>query len=286
MMLRRMLSTLGDTETRRRAARALAVLCGIGYALTVAVMAAAGVGLRRWFFMLLVWGTLIYIPLRILLEAFQTIAPAMRQRLITQTATQRDRYARRASIELMVDGLLGRRVVMPRIATPTQRVKAREGTVAVLQRARGRSAEIAAAVERCLATVEQWVTHLASRSAVQAGGNIQARWADVRALVGLAVATEVLIAAYEDGAGSQFAAGALRGDAATAFLETCLDFCDQLALDVDVVPWTEPGLRLQVDASLRDQARAAWKTFSETPSPALTARNAFVDTVLTANGEQ
>src|SRR5216117_1966377 len=117
-MLRRLLSTLGDTETRRRAARSLAVLCGIGYALTIVVMAGTGLGLRRWFFALLVWGALIYIPLRILLEAFQTIAPAMRQRLIAQTATRPDRYASRAAIELVVDGLLGRSVIMPRIATP------------------------------------------------------------------------------------------------------------------------------------------------------------------------
>ena len=279
-MLRRLLSTLGDTETRRRAARALAVLCGIGYALTVVVMAGTGVGLRRWFFALLVWGAIIYIPLRILLEAFQTIAPAMRQRLIAQTATRPDRYASRAAIELVVDGLLGRSVIMPRIATPVQQAKAREGAVAVLERVGGRSADIAAAALHGLAAVERWVTHLASWSQAAAAGNIQARWADVRALVGLAVATEVLIAAYEDGTGNRFAPGSLHGGAAVAYLETCLDFCDQLALDVDTVPWTEPGLRLDVDPSLRDQTRAVWKAFSETPSPALAARKAFVDTVL------
>src|SRR5438552_297867 len=239
-----------------------------------------GLGLRRWFFALLVWGALIYIPLRILLEAFQTIAPAMRQRLIAQTATRPDRYASRAAIELVVDGLLGRSVIMPRIATPVQQAKAREGAVAVLERVGGRSADIAAAALHGLAAVERWVTHLASWSQVAAAGNIQARWADVRALVGLAVATEVLIAAYEDGTGNRFAPGSLHGGAAVAYLETCLDFCDQLALDVDVVPWTEPGLRLDVDPSLRHQTRPAWKAFSETPSPALAARKAFVETVL------
>jgi len=152
--------------------------------------------------------------------------------------------------------------------------------VAVLERAGGRTADIAAAAVHGLAAVERWVTHLASWSQAAAAGNIQARWADVRALVGLTVATEVLIAAFEDGTGSRFAPGSLHGGAAVAYLETCLDFCDQLALDVDVVPWTEPGLRLDVDPSLRDQTRAAWKAFSETPSPALAARKAFVETVL------
>src|SRR2546426_2559134 len=82
MTLRRLLSNLGDAEARRRAARTLAVLCAIGYALTIVVMAGSGAGLRRWFFALLVWGALIYTPLHILLEAFQTIAPTIRQRLI------------------------------------------------------------------------------------------------------------------------------------------------------------------------------------------------------------
>ena len=283
MTLRRLLSNLGDAEARRRAARTLIVLCAIGYALTIVVMAGSGAGLRRWFFALLVWGALIYIPLRILLEAFQTIAPTIRQRLIAQTAIRADRYGSRAAIELMVDGPLGRSVIMPRIATPAQHAKAREGAVAILERAHGDSAEVGTAAVRCLASVERWMTHLASWSAAQAAGNIQARWADVRALVGLAATTEVLIAAYEDGAGSQLSTGSLGGSAATAYLEACLDFCDQLALDADVVPWTEPGLRLNVDPSLRDQTRAAWKAFSETPSPALEARRAFVDSVLGAS---
>lgn len=281
MTLRRLLSNLADAEARRGAARALAVVCAVGYALTTVVMAASGSGLRRWFFALLVWGALIYIPLRILLEAFQTIAPAMRQRLIAQTATRADRYSSRPAIELVVDGLLGRGVVMPRIATPAQHTKAKEGAVAVLERARGDGAAIEIAAVRCLATVERWVTQLASWSAGEAGENIQARWADVRALIALAVATTVLIAASEDRSGGQFTAGSLDGSPAAAYLEACLDFCDQLALDVDVVPWAEPGLRLDIAPSLRDRTRAAWTRFSETPSPALEARSAFVNAVLT-----
>src|SRR3989475_11704409 len=121
MTLRRLLSNLGDAEARRRAARTLAVLCAIGYALTIMVMAGTGLGLRRWFFALLVWGALIYIPLRILLEAFHTIAPAMRQRLIAQTATRPARYASRAALEVAAEGLLGGRVVVPRCETPVAR---------------------------------------------------------------------------------------------------------------------------------------------------------------------
>src|SRR5207245_9238115 len=140
-----------------------------------------------------------------------------------------------------VDGLRGRSVLMPRIATPVQQAKAREGAVAVLERAGGRTADIAAAAVHGLAAVERWVTHLASWSQAAAAGNIQARWADVRALVGLAVATEGLIAAYEDGTGNRFAPGSLHGGEAVAYLETCLDLCDQLEWAVETVESMWPG---------------------------------------------
>jgi hypothetical protein len=68
---------------------------------------------------------------------------------------------------------------------------------------------------------------------------------------------------------------------AVAYLEACLDFCDQLALDVDTVPWTEPALHLDIALALRDRIWNAWKTYSDTPSPALTARETFVEMVLT-----
>jgi hypothetical protein len=284
MTLRRLLSSLANAEVRRDAARTLAVLCAVGYVLTLVMMAASGAGLRRWFFALLVWGALIYAPLRILLEAVQSLAPAIRQRLIVQTAARGDRYTSRPAIELMVDGLFADGVVMPRIATPVQYAKAKAGVVAVLVAARqGDGTAVARAAQCCLATVEQWVTHLASWAAAHAPANIQARWSDTRALAGLAAVTTILIAAYEDRSGHQFAAGEVTGKAATAYLEACLDFCDEMALEVDAVPWTEPALHLGLDASLCEQTRAAWKTFSETPAPALDARTAFVNAVLNAS---
>ncbi len=281
MPLRRMLSTLADADTRRATARALGMVCVTGCALTLLVMTASGAGLHNWFFALLVWSVLIYVPLRILLEALQTVAPGARQQLIAQTAVRGDRYDSRSSIVLVVDGLSARTVMMPRIATPAQHAKAKEGAVAILVRTHDDTgAGIGLAVLRCLAAVEGWIAQIASRSAAHAAENIQARWTDVRALAGLAALTRILIAAYEDRTGRGFTAGSLDGEAAAAYLDACLDFCDQLALEVDVAPWTEPGLHLDVAVGMRGETRAAWEAFSGTTSPALDARNAFADAVL------
>jgi len=278
----RLLSTLAEPGAARTAARMLGGACGTGYALTLLIMTASGGGPRSWFFALLVWGALVYVPLRILLEALQTVAPGARARLIARTAVRRDRYGGRASIGLVVDGLAARAVIMPRIATPGQQAKAKEGAVAILARTRGADGELERAAVRCLAAVEQWVLQLASWAAAHAAENVQARWTDVRGLAGLAALTRILIAAYEDRTGRGFAVGSLHGDAAASYLDTCLDFCDQLALEVDVAPWGEPGLRLDVTAGIREATQAAWKAFSGIPSPAVDARNAFVNTVLRA----
>ncbi len=280
--LRFLLSTLADAGARETSARALAAACALGYAGTLAVMVVSGTGLRRWFFALVIWGALIYAPLRILLEAFQTIAPQMRRTMFAQAATRPDRYGSRPSIELMVDGLFARAVVMPRIATPVHTAKAKEGAAAILAgalREEGDGVQMAAV--RCLAGVERWAAAAAAWAAARAPANIQARWADIRALAGLAAASKVLIAAYEDRSGRLFTAGSAGGAGAAAYLDACLDLCDQLALEVDVVPWSEPGLDLGIDAAVGDLIRQTWRTFSDTPSPAPTARKTFVDAVLT-----
>lgn len=277
MNLRVTLSKLAAPEARRSVAQALAFLCVVGYLLTFLVMFASGAGLRRWFFALLVWALFIYVPLRILLEAFQTIAPGIRRNLIAQTAGQAGRYGSRTSIELMVDGWFDRQVVMPRIATPIQGTKAREGATAVLVQARGDPGMARDAAVICLATVERWVTDLEPWAAREAVENVQARWADVRALAALAALTKVLLAAYADRAGASFTSGRIGGELAGAYLDACLDYCDILALEVEVTPWTEPPLNLEIDPARSDQTRAAWQTFCDTTSPALEARTAFVN---------
>lgn len=282
MIVRRLLSTLTDAGSRQTTARALAVICVVGYFVTLGTMAASGAGLRRWFFALLVWVVVVYIPLRIVLEAIYSLAPALRTKLIAQTVTRSDRYASRGTIELVVDGLIADAVLMPRIATPAQHGKVKDGAVAILMRAReDGDAAVARAGQRCLAAVERWVALSASWSAAQAAHNIQARWATVRALAALAGMTRVLIGAFEDRSGQKFSAGPVDGARAIAYLEACLDFCDQLALEVDVAPWTEPALHLDIAPALRDRIWDAWKAYADIPSPALGARQAMVEAVLT-----
>ncbi len=281
MILRRLLSLLTDAGSRQTTARALGAVCVVGYLVTLGMMAASDAGLRRWFFALLVWAVVVYIPLRIVLEAIYSLAPALRSKLIAQTVTRSDRYASRGTIELVVDGLIADAVVMPRIATPAQHGKVKDGAVAILLRVReDGDAAVARAAQRCLATVERSVTQNASWSADQAAHNIQVRWATVRALAALAGMTRVLIGAFEDRSGQTFSAGSLDSARAIAYLEACLDFCDQLALEVDVAPWTEAALQLDIAPGLRDRIWEAWKTYADIPSPALEARQAMAEAVL------
>lgn len=281
MSLRVILSKLASAEARHTAAHILAMVCAVGFLMTLVVMFATGMGLRRWFFALLAWTLFAYLPLRILLEAFQTIAPRMRRKLITQTAAQTDRYARRASVELIVDSLFEGKVVMPRITTPAQSAKTREGAVAILlHTGSGEDSQLREAATRCLATVERWVTNLASWSARNAPTNIQARWMDLRALAALAAMAKVLIAAYDDRFGQPYIASGVDAQKAEDYLDACLDYCDQLALEVEVAPWGEASLPLMVEAAESDQIREAWKTFCATVSPALESRQAFVNALL------
>lgn len=280
MSIRVALSKLATAEARHTAARLLLMGCVLGYVVTLSMMFASGAGLRRWFFALLVWSLFIYVPLRILLEAFQAIAPGMRQRLITETARRPNRYGTRPSVELIVDGLFDRSVVMPRIAKPIHGLKVREGAVAVLlQIPSGENGWMRDVVAQCLGTVERWVTDIANWSGREASTNIQARWADLRALAALAAMTKVLIAGYRDRSGLPWDAGEVDDEAVDAYLDACLDYCDQLALEVDVIPWTEPSLKLSVQPEKSHQTRLAWKAFCETPSPALEARQAFVNSL-------
>ncbi len=279
MNFRAFLSGLASPVTRQSAARGLLAVCVIGYVVTLIVLAASGAGLQRWFFALLAWTLFAYIPLRILLEAFQTIAPGMRRTLIDQTVSRENRYRSRASIELMVEGFYDRAVVMPRIATPSQAEKAKAGAVAVLvHTGRVESAPLAVTATRCFAAADAWVRDLGAWAGQEAPGNIQIRWAGVRAVIALAALTKLLIAAAVD-RGEPSLTVAIGVDAAEARLDAAVDYCDDLALHVDVVPWAEPPLALDVPPQTVAVIRERWAAFCDTASPALDARRAFVEAV-------
>jgi len=280
MGLRLLISRLASADVRRSAARALALLTVAGFILTMIVLAASGRALNLWLFVLLVWALFIYIPLRILLEAAQTLAPALRQRLGAEGHRGARRRAIRPEIELTVDTLLELEVVMPRIATPREAGKARDGASAVLVRAGADDGALRSAAGDCLAAVDRWVSAMARWAERDTGQNIQARWSEVRALAGLAAMTKVLIAAYEDRAAAAFTQGNGPLSDPAGFLDACLDYCDDLALDVEVRRWDEPALGLPLPEVQAEQIHAAWRTYTETGAPALEARMGFVDTLL------
>lgn len=279
MGLRLLVSRLASAPTRASAGRALAVLCGLGFLVTIVVLAASG-GLERWFFALLVWALFVYAPLRIVLEAAGTLAPALRRRLAAEAAWDGRRFSSAAGTELAVDRLLEREVVMPRIATPVQREKARDGAIAVLLALRANAGGLPAAVTTALACLERWVADIGPWAEREAGQNIQARWREVRAFAALAAMTKVLLAADETPAATSRGAGDGADGGRAGFLDACLDYCDDLALNVEVPPWEEPALNLRISPVQAEEVRDAWRTFAETGAPALEARKAFIDLLL------
>lgn len=287
MNLRLALSRLESAEARAGVGRALAILCAFGYIFSLAVVFATGIGLERWLFLLLVWVLLVYLPLRILLEAFQTIAPAIRRALVLQAASDPARYRSGGSIELIVDGLYGQDVLMPRIAKPQDGQKARDASAAVLRMASRRShTDVEHASHQCLGTVEQWTADLSAWAQSAAPQNIQARWAGLRALASFAALNKVLLGAVADQSGRRIVVQQPWRDPGE-YLDACLDFCDRLALEVDVMPWTEPPLGISVSPDDAAAIRTAWTAYVETPPPAIEARNNFVKTLLnTPTGQQ
>jgi len=282
MDVRLLISRLASPNTREAAARALALVTAAGFVLTMVVLLASGGGADQWFFVLLVWALFVYVPLRILLEAAQTLGPALRRRLAASAAGRADRYGTRPEIELMVDALLDRHVVMPRIATPVQKGKARDGAVAVLVEAGPDDAGLRRAAGTCLGVVDRWVTIL-GRWAADEGRSIQARWGDVRALAAMAAMTRVLLAAYTDRTATTFELGDGQLSDPEEFLDACLDYCDDLALEVDVRAWREPPCGDMLAQTQTDEIRRAWKRFVETGAPALEARTGFVTALFTAS---
>jgi len=276
--LRLLLSSLASPAARSAAARWLLVVCAFGYVLTLMIMFALGAGTSRWFFALLAWGLFVYVPLRILLEAFQTIAPALRRTLVDQTVHRADRYDTRTSIELMVDTLYAGSVTMPRIATPLQGVRARAAAVAILLRLRRNdAAPLALVLTRCLAAVDAWVRDLGVAAGREAG-NIQIRWVGVRSVIALAALTKILIAAAADRGEAPFVPE-LDPQLADEYLDACLDYCDDLALQTEALPWDAPALDLGVPDGIVTAVHDRWRDYCGVEPPAVETRAAFVETV-------
>jgi hypothetical protein len=140
------------------------------------------------------------------------------------------------------------------------------------------------AASTTLACVDRWVTEIGPWTQREAGQNIQARWREVRALAALAGMTRILVelapgraAPASDGAETHAPDGRSRS---REFLDACLDYCDDLALEIDVQPWMDAGSGLSISPTRAAALRDAWRTYAETGAPALDARRAFVTLLL------
>ncbi len=275
------LSRLAEGRARRTATRWLALFALAGFALTLLFLVATGRGSGRWFFVLSIWLGLVFLPLWLVTQAFQSIGPSLRRGLMAGLAGRADRYRHPTTVTVVVEDLFERAVVMPRIATPEQAQKAREAASALVLRA-GRSAGgLATALSNCLATVEEWTRALSRWAASDAAGNIQARWAEVRALAALTALTQTLLAVSEDQAGQEAPLLPPGADPDRvrlhAFLDAVLNYCDDLALQVEVLPWTEPSLGLAgPPPGAVETLRGAWQRYVETAPPAPSALDAFM----------
>ncbi len=272
------LAHLGDAPRRRAAARRLFFMSLAGFVITMLVLGATGSGTDRWFFVLIIWLVLFFLPLWLLLAAFEALGPALRTRMVGRLVNRPDRYVTPAGTSLMVDDLFSRRVVLPRIATPHQAQKVREAAAAIVVRSNRSPAALdplQRTATRCVAGVDAWTRDLSRWAAGTAGEDIQARWGAVRALVALAALSKTLLAVYEDRRGPGGRPG-LDGPSLHAFLDAVLDYCDDLALRVETSPWQDPPLDLPGDPAETRRLQEAWQTYADLPAPSPGALEAFL----------
>src|SRR3972149_5945667 len=180
------LSRLGDARERRRAIGWLAALAGGGFGLTMLFLTATGRGTDRWFFILVVWLALIFIPLWLVTAAFETLGPALRVRMARNLAGRLDRYGSLPGTAVLVEDLFAKQGVMPRINTPPQGYKVREAAGAgggLANRQPPALETLHEGVGRCLGGVEAWARDLGGwADTVATPGKIQVRWGTVGAL--------------------------------------------------------------------------------------------------------
>ncbi len=284
MDLRLILSHLADADARTAAARWLLALCLIGFAGTLAGLSAFGYGLNRWLFVLLVWTALIFVPLRILLESLQTVGAGVRRTLAGRIATDPRRYDDPAMLPFAIRALFDREVVLPRICKPQHGQQAREAAAAIIAGTSGRpqtAEELIGIIRTLLSASSEEAAALSAAATGGAADNIQARWEGARALGALGALVRLLGAVYEDRWGAVPAVLELEGRTLRDYLDAVLDYCDEAALQVDALPWTEPPLTLEVPAARLDEIRDAWRGFLGAGTPAPRALTAFVGAVAT-----
>ncbi len=283
MVLRLWLARLAEGSTRARVARWLLAGCAVGFVLTLGAMLLAGVGLDRWLFALIVWSALIFIPLRITLDASGPLGARALATLRRRLAGDPARYDRPEWLPVVVGELFARRVTMPRITTPVHARKAHDAATAVLRGLVGRAdahTRLGDAIRLTVAAAAVEAMQVSALASGPAAQPIQARWDGARALGTLAALIELLAAAFADRWGRPPVVPDLAGRPLRDFLDAALDYCDEAALQVDALPWTEPPLLPLLAPAAVDEVRTAWRAFVDAQPPATAALEAFVRAVL------
>jgi hypothetical protein len=233
-------------------------------------------------FVLLVWVALVFLPARIFLEASQTLAARTQRAIAARIATDPARYERAAALPVMVRAF-AQQVALPRICQPHHRRSAVEAAIAIIARANERPAPQAvlrAVIARLVVAAAREAAALSAGVAGAAAVNIQTRWERARALGALGGLAAVLAAIHADRWGVQPSVDALGGRGLAEYLIAVMDYCDEAALKVDALPWTEPPVTAGPDAATIDAIRATWLAFLAAGRPAPRALAAFVHAVL------
>ncbi|MGQ0548937.1 MAG: hypothetical protein ACT4PY_04635 [Armatimonadota bacterium] len=279
-----LLSRFAEDATRGRLARWLIVVCALGFVASLAALMILGYGADRWFFVLIVWAVFVFIPLRIWVEALQTVGLRVRQATVDQIAADPRRYERRELLPFLVQHLFVRHATMPRIAKPAQAYKAREAAEAIVGGAGpgGGARMLVEAIRATLAAAELEAVALSASASGPDAGDIQSRWEGARALGALGALIQMLAAAHRDRWGALPPLPELGGRELADYLEAAMDYCDEAALKVDALPWTEPLLRASPHAAGAESVRGTWRAFVNAGTPSPRALQGFLETVLPA----
>jgi len=282
--VRLLASRLAEGGVRDALGRYLLVACVAGFAVSLVLLRMLGYGLDRWVFILIVWAVLIFIPLRIVVEALRPFGARMHRRVADSLVGDPRRFERPELLPIVVGDIAAREVTMPRFTKPEHSLKAREAAVAILRHTMTgphAAARLRDAIRAALAAAATEALAVSASATGVAADPIQARWDGARALGALTALVAVLSASYRDRWGALPDLPELDGRPLRDYLDAAFDYCDEAALQVDALPWTEPPLGSSLDPRAIDDVRAAWRTFLAAGTPSPRALEAMVNVVVT-----
>lgn len=266
---------LATAESRRRFGRFLLLACAAGFGATASLA-----GWDRWFFWVMLWGTGVFLPLRLVAELIGARGQRVRE-------TFRDHFPDRitpANLPLVAQGVYERDVLMPRIVTPPYAAKVQETVVAVGKAAFAQvdpGEVLRRAATQLVGVADGWMAEMrAHREADPTSTNIQARWQEVRSLAVLVAAARVLVALSEELSGQPFHAPGLDAQNVRAFLDDVLVYLDRAALDPEVPPWN--GALLGAWTPEVAELRRRWDAYLEITGPAASRLAAVVEELVQA----